>query len=318
MKTPYTHMEFHLGGGLRYGISPALDLRGDLRFVGTASREDSVSALAELHVGVAYNFGGTDEAPAPIAEAPPEPRRRDADRDGILDVDDECPDLAELHNGIDDSDGCPEVDSDRDGLLGTQDQCPAAAEDIDGFADDDGCPDADNDNDGRPDVMDQCPEKAENLNGFVDEDGCPDEVPLKLQEFTGSIEGIKFKTGSARILRKTRKTLDAAYKVLSDNPSVRIEVSGHTDNVGNEQNNRSLSRKRADYVKWYLVDKGINADRIETVGHGPDMPLQSNKTSVGRQVNRRIEFRLLPGASSVAAPSAGPAPAAPAKPVVKP
>jgi OOP family OmpA-OmpF porin len=303
MTSPDTDFASYLGAGARYAVADKIDLRGDLRLGATASREDALSALFELHVGVTYSFAS--EAKPVVVEPPPieeptEPVRVDSDRDGIVDADDACPDLAEVLNGIDDKDGCPEVDSDHDGLLGSQDQCPAAAEDVDGFSDEDGCPDPDNDGDGRPDVIDQCPGKPENLNGYQDEDGCPDEIPVQVQQFTGKIEGIKFKTGSARILRRSRKTLDAAFAVLSENPSVRIEISGHTDNEGKEQNNRSLSRKRADYVKWYLVDKGIAADRILTVGHGPDKPVESNETKKGRKTNRRIEFRLLPGAATVA------------------
>lgn len=302
MTSPDTDFAAYLGGGLRYALTDTVDVRSDLRLGTTASRDDATSALFELHLGASYSFGRPGPEPVKVSSivATETPRMMDSDRDGIADEDDACPDLAEVLNGIDDKDGCPEVDSDHDGLLGSQDQCPAAAEDVDGYLDSDGCPDPDNDGDGRPDVIDQCPSKPENLNGFEDEDGCPDVIPAQVQQFTGKIDGIRFKTGSARILRKSRKTLDAAFKVLSENPSVRIEISGHTDNEGSEQNNRALSRKRADYVKWYLVDKGIDADRIETAGYGSEKPLQSNEISSGRKANRRIEFHLLPGAATVA------------------
>ncbi len=304
MTSPDTDFATYWGGGARYALTDAIDLRGDLRIGFTAAREDSLSLLSELHVGISYNFGGSspereeEEEPA----TPDAPKSSDSDHDGIPDDEDACPELAEIMNGIDDKDGCPEIDSDHDGLLGSLDQCPAAAEDIDGFEDDDGCPEPDNDKDGRPDVIDQCPGKPETLNGFEDEDGCPDEVPAEVAKFTGAIKGIQFKTGSARILRHSRKTLDAAFEVMKQNPSIRIEVSGHTDNKGKDNSNRILSRKRADFVKWYLVDKGINADRVQTVGHGPDKPTGDNDTRAGRQENRRIEFKLLPGSATVAGP----------------
>lgn len=305
MTSPDTDFASYVGGGARYPLADKIDLRGDLRFGLTAGREGALAGLAELHVGIAYSLGSKPTPSVLVAqpEKEPEPARvADRDRDGIPDDSDACPDLAENHNEIDDTDGCPEVDSDSDGLVGSRDQCPAAAEDIDGFKDEDGCPEPDNDEDGRPDVIDQCPNEAENLNGFEDEDGCPDEIPQQVADFTGAIKGIEFKTGSARILRKSRKTLDAAFKVMKQNPSVRIEISGHTDDQGDPKSNRSLSRKRADYVKWYLVDKGIHADRIWTQGFGPDRPVASNDTRDGRQKNRRIEFRLLPGAKTVAPP----------------
>jgi OOP family OmpA-OmpF porin len=302
MTSPDTDFAAFLGGGVRYGVADDIEVRADLRLGETASREGTASALFEVHLGVAYNFGfgeKVEEVLVPI-EKPVIEERKDRDKDGILDDKDKCPDLAEVYNDIDDEDGCPEVDSDNDGLLGSQDKCPAAAEDVDGHEDDDGCPDPDNDGDGRPDFMDQCPARPENLNGYEDEDGCPDTIPEKVKEFTGSIKGIRFRTGSARILRTSRATLNAAYKVFMENPSIRIEISGHTDNKGKDENNRALARKRADYVKWYLVDKGIDADRILTVGHGPDKPIASNDTKSGRRENRRIEFKLLPGTATVA------------------
>lgn len=321
MTSPDTDFATYLGGGVRYPLAKQIDLRGDLRIGFTAAREGAISTLGELHIGVAYAFGtpAPDDAlvSGPRTDAPQ--KIADEDGDGIADDDDACPKLPEILNGIDDKDGCPEVDSDGDGLVGSLDTCPAAAEDVDGFKDDDGCPEPDNDGDGRPDVIDKCPNEAENLNGFEDEDGCPDEIPAQLAEFTGTIQGIQFKTASARILRRSRKTLDAAFKVMTENPSVRIEISGHTDNKGSDKGNRRLSRKRADYVKWYLVDKGIDADRIWTQGHGPDKPVATNETRAGRQQNRRIEFRLLPGAASVEAPNgATPAPAPKPVPISEP
>ncbi len=306
MTSPDTDLASYYGGGLRYPITDKLDFRGDVRVGLTASRGDGFAGLAEIHVGLSYNFGNSttaaEEADEPVedsAETLP-----DSDRDGIADINDACPQTPENINGVDDTDGCPEEDSDNDGLLGSKDKCPDAAEDVDGFEDQDGCPDADNDDDGRPDVVDQCPDKPETKNGYKDDDGCPDEVPAAVQKFTGSIRGIVFKTGSARILRKSKTTLLQAFQVLSDNPTVRIEISGHTDNKGRIESNRDLSRKRADYVKWFLVDRGIAADRIETVGHGPDKPLGDNNTDAGRQENRRIEFRLLSSKASPVTPAA--------------
>lgn len=319
MTSPDTDFASYLGAGLRYAVAKQVDLRADFRVGMTASRNDSVSTLSELHVGVSYSFGSGSAAmpvePMTVIADPIVPEELDSDRDGVPDTDDACPELAEIMNGIDDSDGCPEVDSDNDGLLGSNDQCPAAAEDVDGVDDDDGCPDPDNDNDGRPDVIDQCPNEAENLNGYEDEDGCPDEIPAQVQAFTGTIEGIEFKTASARILPKSRGTLNKAYKLLMEYPGIRIEISGHTDDQGNVETNRTLSRKRADYVKWYLVDKGIDASRILTVGKGPDVAVGDNATEAGRQANRRIEFRLLPGAATMNGPDAKSTPPAdPASP----
>ena len=98
----------------------------------------------------------------------------DSDGDGLADPRDQCPNAAEDLDGIDDWDGCPDLDDDEDGVLDTVDRCPHRKEDIDGFEDHDGCPDPDNDADGRPDNEDKCPNEPEDADGFDDFDGCPD------------------------------------------------------------------------------------------------------------------------------------------------
>jgi len=306
--TPDTDTAVHWGAGVKYSFGEGnYGARLDLRQLITAGRDPSVALSHEVHLGAFFRFGaGKTETVVvekiverPVDTTQPAPKPVDSDHDGIADNEDKCPHEAEVVNSIDDDDGCPEIDSDNDGLLGSRDKCPDAAEDPDGFEDDDGCPDLDNDGDGRADRIDACPMEAETLNGFEDDDGCPDEVPQAVQEFTGVIKGIRFKRGSARILRASHRTLDKAVKLFEQYPSLRIEVSGHTDNRGSMNTNMTLSRKRADYVKWYLVDKGVDADRIITVGLGPERPLGSNKTRKGRARNRRIEFRLLPGPATI-------------------
>jgi OOP family OmpA-OmpF porin len=104
----------------------------------------------------------------------PEP---DNDRDGILDVDDQCPLVPEDRNGQQDSDGCPDSDvQDRDGdqIADNVDRCPDDPEDRDGFEDENGCPDPDNDQDQILDTDDLCPNEPEDRDGFEDDNGCPD------------------------------------------------------------------------------------------------------------------------------------------------
>jgi outer membrane protein OmpA-like peptidoglycan-associated protein len=98
----------------------------------------------------------------------------DNDGDGIPDSEDKCPNEPEDKDGYQDEDGCPEPDNDNDGIADAQDKCPNDPEDKDGFEDDDGCPDMDNDGDGFPDSVDKCPNDPETVNGFEDDDGCPD------------------------------------------------------------------------------------------------------------------------------------------------
>jgi OOP family OmpA-OmpF porin len=101
------------------------------------------------------------------------PRFEDADDDGIEDDADQCPELAEDKDGVDDQDGCPDIDDgDDDGVSDDQDRCPKEPEDVDDFEDEDGCPDPDNDKDGILDAVDKCPGEAGPKTG--DRPGCPD------------------------------------------------------------------------------------------------------------------------------------------------
>jgi hypothetical protein len=100
--------------------------------------------------------------------------KRDRDKDGLDDNDDQCPTEPEDRDSYEDSDGCPEADNDLDSIPDAADKCPGQPEDADGFEDMDGCPDPDNDKDGIKDDSDNCKDKPETMNGFDDTDGCPD------------------------------------------------------------------------------------------------------------------------------------------------
>ncbi len=118
-------------------------------------------------------------------------------------------------------------------------------------------------------------------------------MPAAVKKFTGIIQGINFKTKSAEIVKSSHKVLDKAVQVLVDYPDVKLEIGGHTDNVGGADFNMQLSQKRAESVKAYMVRKGIAADRLSAVGYGMDKPLTSNKTAKDRAKNRRTEFTLM-------------------------
>lgn len=99
----------------------------------------------------------------------------DNDGDEIEDADDDCRDEPEDRDHFEDKDGCPEEDNDKDGILDEEDRCRTEAEDKDGHEDRDGCPDDDNDGDGIADLEDGCPNRAEDIDQWRDDDGCPDE-----------------------------------------------------------------------------------------------------------------------------------------------
>ena len=103
------------------------------------------------------------------------------------------------------------------------------------------------------------------------------------------IENLLFKTNSAE-LPGVVEELDVLITFMESRPSVRIRVEGHTDNTGSMRINMALSEKRAEGVKAYLVQKGVDARRIQVVGYGPKKPIASNKTDFGRRLNRRTEI----------------------------
>lgn len=107
------------------------------------------------------------------------------------------------------------------------------------------------------------------------------------------LTGVQFESGSDKLKSSSSAKLDEAVQILKDNPSVRVQIQGHTDNMGDPEFNQTLSEKRAVSVKSYLVSKGIAADRLETTGFGENVPLADNSTTDGRSQNRRIEFRVL-------------------------
>ena len=219
----------------------------------------------------------------------------DNDKDGVLDADDKCPLKAEDKDGFEDSDGCPDPDNDKDGVLDVDDKCPNQAEDKDGFEDADGCPDPDNDKDGVLDEEDKCPDKPEIVNGYKDQDGCPDTKPEVQVEAGKSIvlEGVNFDSGKATLQAGSEEPLGKVLRTLQENPEITLQIQGHTDNQGKAQLNRELSQRRADTVKAWLVEHGVEAARLEAKGFGPDKPLVDNGTADGRARNRRIEFLRL-------------------------
>ncbi|MEM7158648.1 MAG: OmpA family protein [Myxococcota bacterium] len=324
----------HVGGGLKYFVNDHIVVRLEGRDI--MSPKEGITPTGPAHSGEILLGFSLALGPRPPKEEPPPP---DADGDGFTDDQDACP----QDPGIA-PDGCPAVDTDADGFLDDQDACPEQAgkapdgcpirdSDGDGFldpddacpdevgVDPDGCPIRDHDGDGLLEPEDKCPMEAETANGFEDEDGCPDELPEEVKQYTGVVDGIVFATGKAKIRRLSFPKLDQAVKVLTDYPALRVEISGHTDNKGKRPKNLTLSQERADAVKNYLVEKGVDASRIETRGAGPDEPVGDNATKEGRQQNRRIEFKLLtstpaakaePAAAAKPAATAEPAAAAPA------
>jgi len=107
------------------------------------------------------------------------------------------------------------------------------------------------------------------------------------------LNNILFQTGKAILTAGSYAELDRLLGILKDNPLMRIEISGHTDNTGSLALNSKLSEDRAKAVVEYLVQKGVEKGRLEFKGFGPQQPIADNTTSEGRARNRRVEFKIL-------------------------
>ncbi|HEX7415106.1 MAG TPA: OmpA family protein, partial [Bacteroidia bacterium] len=107
------------------------------------------------------------------------------------------------------------------------------------------------------------------------------------------IDNILYATGAADLYPQSFITLDEFAEYLKFNPKMKIEIQGHTDNVGNEADNKLLSEKRANNVKEYLETKGIAVGRITAKGYGASKPIADNNTGDGKAKNRRTEFLIL-------------------------
>jgi outer membrane protein OmpA-like peptidoglycan-associated protein len=213
----------------------------------------------------------------------------DTDGDGVPDGKDRCPDTP--HGAKVDENGCP-IDSDGDGVFDGIDACPDTPK---GWkVDAKGCP-LDSDGDGVPDGRDKCPDTPHGVT--VDADGCPPPPPPPKSEplFTAEkkvliLEGVNFETDKWNLLPESTTVLDRVAASLKDWPDVRVEVGGHTDSTGGDAHNMTLSQKRAESVRDYLISKGVPEGQMTAKGYGKTKPIADNTTKAGRAKNRRTEL----------------------------
>jgi outer membrane protein OmpA-like peptidoglycan-associated protein len=209
----------------------------------------------------------------------------DRDGDGIVDRLDKCPDA----KGDSQHDGCPNDDRNHDGVPDAADRCP----DVPGSVENDGCPDIDSDGDGIVDRLDKCPFDAEVFNGEMDDDGCPDKPAALAEIGEGRIVLLQQPLFDAanELDKRSYKLLSAAAKLITLHPEfLKIRVEGHTDNRGSAIDNLDNSRARAAAVRRFLVERGVQPDRIAAQGYGPDKPIADNRTEAGRAKNRRVDI----------------------------
>ena len=238
---------------------------------------------------------------------------RDSDNDNIADGIDKCPDTPT--GVLVDSNGCPK-DSDGDTIADGLDRCSDTPEGatVDAL----GCP-GDEDADGVLDGLDRCPRTPAGAN--VNSSGCvqgqagrqpaaappaaapradppapaaqPSAAPMGAAMV---LENVTFGTGSARLQAGSYVELDSIAKVLTANPSLRVEIGGHTDVSASPADDMHLSNLRAEAVRNYLVARGVPYQQVVARGYGGSQPRTPDTTPRGRAANRRIELRPLPPA----------------------
>ncbi len=227
----------------------------------------------------------------------------DRDSDGVADADDLCPDV----KGLAQFNGCP--DTDGDGIEDSKDMCPTQK----GPASTNGCPDTDGD--GVHDGIDKCPtvagspqhhgcpdtdgdgvyddiDQCINIPGPASNGGCPELKIATKQLFQKALQGIQFETGKSIIKSVSFPILDAIAKVMQDNPTYKLSIGGHTDDVGDDEMNMTLSQDRATAVANYLISHSVDPLRVTAKGYGKTEPVDTNKSANGRAHNRRVEFKV--------------------------
>lgn len=166
------------------------------------------------------------------------------------------------------------LDSDGDGVYDNYDQCPDTPKGV--TVNSKGCP-PDSDGDGVYDYLDKCP--ATPKGASVDIRGC------------WVISGVNFDTAKWDIKSASYLYLDEVATILKNNPELKVEIQGHTDNRGSAEYNQKLSERRANAVMEYLVGKDISPSRLTALGYGFSKPATSNDTPASRAQNRRVELK---------------------------
>lgn len=202
----------------------------------------------------------------------------DSDGDGIADPQDSCPNTP----GLASMNGCP--DSDGDGITDADDGCPNEA----GPRANNGCPYADKDGDSVLDKDDQCPD----VPGTVANNGCPEVTVDIINQLNQYSKTILFDTGKSTIRPESYGVLQNIADVMKEYSTASFIIEGHTDSVGRDSTNQTLSDNRAAAVRTYLTGIGMDGSRLSSIGYGETRPIASNSNKAGRQQNRRVEISL--------------------------
>jgi|GEM_PF-2169302 len=287
--------------GFRFGLGSRLSVRldGNLDFMGLTgdpnfalnSAPDSTDQHWGFSAGLSWLFGNKAAGPG------------DADKDGVKDDVDQCPDSP--RGSPVNTSGCPPVNQDSINAAQAAEQARAAAQ-----ARTDSIAAAER---ARADSIATAERAradsiaaAERAAAQATRDSAARAAGISqaqiealrdsLAKLTANansnvtLPGVNFATGTATLTQSSRYILDEVAATLNDNPTLKVEVAGHTDNTGGRALNERLSQQRADAVRDYLASKGVSTDRMTTKGYAWDRPVASNSTKAGRARNRRTEL----------------------------
>ena len=145
----------------------------------------------------------------------------------------------------------------------------------------------DTDGDGVADLDDRCP----NAMGSIENKGCPEITKADVVRITYIGSKIFFENNSDKLKVASLSQLDELTKILQKYEGASLTIEGHTDSVGTAAYNETLSQKRSNSVKFYLIEKGISEGRLTALGYGESKPIASNKSALGKAKNRRVELK---------------------------
>jgi OOP family OmpA-OmpF porin len=255
-----------VGVGFTHDFTDNFAARAELR--GYKNDDAASSVDLAFGAGILWRFGAkpADSAPAPMQAAAPAP----------VAAAPAAPVAAAAVPVV----AAADPDSDGDGVKDSADKCPGTP--AGRAVNADGC-ELDSDGDGVMDAGDKCPGTPAGTKVLAN--GC--EVPKVVK-----LEGVNFTSGTANFVAGATDKLDVAVQAMKDNPTIGVEIAGHTDAQGDAELNRKLSQQRADAVRKYLVDHGVAPGQVTAKGYGEDEPAASNDTADGRALNRRVELRI--------------------------
>lgn len=228
-------------------------------------------------------YGGSNNSSLETRVKELEERAKDDDQDGVpnyVDAEANTPKGSYVNSK---GEAMKANDRDADGIADEFDMCP----DVKGTFGLNGC--IDTDKDGIADNEDACP----TVMGTRGNKGCPEISKETKEVLNRALKGVQFETAKDVILTSSYPVLNEVVSVLIKNPEYKLSIEGHTDNVGEDQANLSLSEKRATAVLNYLSSKGISKERMTSKGFGETQPKALNDTEEGKAINRRVEFNIV-------------------------